>query len=476
MKNNSSIYSECNLDDWIRDELYPVVYEKADLVLTNHVLKRYFNCWRKDPAYSLIFKSYMNSNLIIRNRSTGYIIESDNKIMSFVDYIMNENKVDVLTAIKSLAELVSIELPKRYNFNAQAFQEYNEKCILIEECNKYYCNCLEIEQSEEVEDVRLYLSSKGYSKEEIKEMELGFFISKENLFNYLEQKGYEKSKLEKLIGFITPSVGKRVKRGFNITIPYRSVDSIKGFIFRAIPSYLNHNGVNTEVYFGEEYYYSNILNKPFGFFSISGSKLGKDLIVLEDELDVLYATVKEVGSIVSIGKSVLYPEQVNDAIRRGIKNITFCLSNYYKTGTEADLKLKSCVELMLKQGIKRIYIGVLIDKVVDNSKNEEQKKKKREIYGLTDCIEYAKPFYEYWLEVTLTSYISHQGDSGNFLTKRNEDRFLDDLMSIAAMIPDAIEVERFKKLIVSLDVIQQLGISEKSISLAIDKIIYLKHN
>jgi DNA primase catalytic core len=325
------------ITDWIKYELYPTLFESIDTALPEHNFKRYSGGWRS--------KTYLDSSphkdradkTVISKKAPGYILENGGEVVGLVDYVMRRDKVEFIQAVKTLADVVGLQLPKG-EFNPETYQRYKDQATLLEDCNSYFIYSLE--NSTGADDVRAYLSSRGYSDEDIKAMELGYIPDQEKLFKYLLSKGYSQSLIDEVV-----KLNKGIGSTHRLTIPYRSGGSIKGFVFRTVvkaePKYLLSTG----------------LRRGEGFFNISSLKGDKDLIVVEGYLDALISQAKGVENVVALGGAKLSQEQVRDAIKRGAKSFTLCLDNDEAGKNGID----QAIEVILGEGVNRVYIVTLPD-------------------------------------------------------------------------------------------------------------------
>ncbi|MFA7019923.1 MAG: DnaB-like helicase C-terminal domain-containing protein, partial [Sphaerochaetaceae bacterium] len=309
-----------------------------------------------------------------------------------------------------------------------------------------------LENSTGADEVKAYLSSRGYSDEDVKAMELGYIPDQDKLFKYLtETKNYNKNLVDEVV-----KLNKGIGSTHRLTIPYRSGGSVKGFKFRTVgdatPKYLNSTG----------------LDRLGGFFNLSGIKGDKDVVIVEGELDSLSATAKGVENVVATGGSSIAPEQVRDAIKRGAKSFTLCLDRDPGKEVETYKKINSAIEVILGEGVNRIYIARLPgsgdDKVDPDSLIRESG-----VDSFKQAIREALPYYEYKLQETLNKYGNIEEAQG-CLTKKDEDRLLDEVVETASQIPDATDRDRYKKLFTSLEAIQALGITEESLSITVDRL------
>jgi DNA primase len=82
------------------------------------------------------------------------ILENGGESLSLVDYVMRRDVVDFIQAVKTLADVVGLQLPKG-DFNQDSYQRYKDQATLLEDCNSYFTYCLE--NSTGADEVRAYL-------------------------------------------------------------------------------------------------------------------------------------------------------------------------------------------------------------------------------------------------------------------------------------------------------------------------------
>ena len=445
-----------NITDWIKYELYPTLFESIDTALPEHNFKRYSGGWRS--------KTYLNGSphknradkTVVTKKAPGYILEQGGETLSLVDYVMKRDGVEFIQAVKTLADVVGLQLPKG-EFNQESYQRYKDQATLLEDCNSYFIYCLE--NSTGADEVRAYLSSRGYSDEDVKAMELGYIPDQDKLFKYLLNKGYSQSLIDTSLqttreGEIKP-LSKGIGSTHRLTIPYRSGGSVKGFKFRTVgdatPKYLNSTG----------------LDRLGGFFNLSGIKGDKDVVIVEGELDSLSATARGVENVVATGGSSIASDQVKDAIRRGAKSFTLCLDTEPGKEEETAKRITSAIEVILGEGVNRVYIVTLPD-LGGGKTDPDRIIKESGVEAFREALIGALPYYEYKLQETLNKYGKIEEDRG--LQPKDIDRLLDEVVETASQIPDATDRDRYKKLFTSLEAIKELGISEESLSVTVDRL------
>ncbi len=442
-----------NITDWIKDELYPTLFESIDIALPELSFYRWSGGWRSSLKLDLTNpKTKRKDKTVVTKKAPGYILEQGGDVLSLVDYVMKRDGVEFIQAVKTLADVVGLQLPKG-EFNQESYQRYKDRATLLEDCNSYFIYCLE--NSTGADEIKAYLSSRGYSDEDVKAMELGYIPDQDKLFKYLLNKGYSQSLIDEVV-----KLNKGIGSTHRLTIPYRSGGSVKGFKFRTIgdatPKYLNSTG----------------LDRLGGFFNLSGVKGDKDVVIVEGELDSLSVTARGVENVVATGGSSIAPDQVKDAIKRGAKSFTLCFDLEPNKEEETAKRITSAIEVILGEGVNRIYIVNLPD--LGGAKTDPDSIiRESGVDSFKQAIREALPYYEYKLQETLNKYGNIEEAQG-CLTKKDEDSLLDEVVETASQIPDATDRDRYKKLFTSLEAIQALGITEESLSITVDRLTLTK--
>ena len=434
------------ITDWIKQELYPALYEHIDTALPEHSFRRFSGGWRS--------KTYLNGTphsredkTVVNKRAPGLILEQGGEFLSLIDYVMRRDGSDFIQAVEKLSRAAGLQLPAG-DFNPEDYQKYKDRATLLEDCSSYFAWCLE--NSSGAEEVRAYLSSRGYSDEDIKAMELGYIPSQEKLFTYLRERGYSQSLIDE-----TLKLHGGIGSTHRLTIPYRSGGSIKGFKFRttgdATPKYLNTTG----------------LDKSGGFFNLSPLRGDKDVVIVEGELDSLSATARGVENVVAAGGSSISSDQVRDAIKRGAKSFTLCLDTEPGKEEETAKRIASAIEVILGEGVSRVYIVTLPD-LGGGKTDPDRLIKESGVEAFREAIRGALLYYEYQLQEILRKYGEIEEERG--LYARDRESLLEEVVETAARIPEPIHRDQFKKLFTSQEAVQDLGIAEESLSITVDRL------
>ena len=436
-----------NITDWIKTELYPTLYESIDTALPEHDFKKHGKGWRSKTYLDSSSHKNRVDKTIITKQAPGYILEQGGETLSLVDYIMRRDNLEFIPAVETLAKAVGLQLPIG-DKDFTTYQRDKEQITLLESCNSYFTYCLE--NSKGADEVRAYLSSRGYSDEDVKAMELGYIPDQDKLIKYLLSKEYSQTLIDEVVK-LNIGIGSTHK----LTIPYRSGGSIKGFKFRTVgeatPKYLNSTG----------------LDRLGGFFNLLGIKGDKDLVIVEGELDSLSATARGVENIVATGGSSINSDQVKDAVKRGAKSFTICLDTEPGKEEETVKRINSALEVILGEGVNRVYI-VTLPNLGGDKTDPDRLIKESGVEAFKDAIRGALPYYEYYLQELLNKYAKIEDEIG--LQPKDIDRLLDEVIELSYKIPEPTDKDRFKKLFTSLEAIKELGITEESLSITVDRL------
>jgi len=436
------------ITEFIKYDLYPMIFEVIPSIFPEHNFKQYRGNWQS--------KTYLNGSphknrrdkTVISKKAPGLILEQGGEVLSLLDYVIKRDNIEFIDAVKLLAKNVGLELPKG-ELNSLDYKNYKDRNRLYEECNNFFNYCLKT--SANSDNVKSYLlNSRGYSLEEVEAMEVGFIPGQDKLFSYLKNKGFSEELIKENI-----KLDQRIGNTHALTIPYRSGGSIKGFKFRTIdeltPKYLNSTG----------------MDKTGGFFNLTAIKGEKDLVIVEGELDSLSATVKGVENVVATGGSSINSNQVKDAIKRGAKKFTICFDFEPGKKETTNKNINSAIEVLLKEGVNSVYI-VNFPNSGDLKVDPDSFIRAQGVEVFKTIIQEAVPFYEYRLNATLIKFSQIENTKGA-LTYKDKDNLLEEVIVTASNL-NPISKDQYLKSFISLDPIREIGITEESLEIAVDKL------
>jgi DNA primase catalytic core len=383
------------ITEWVKSELYPRLFDSIDIVFPEHNFKRYPGGWRSKTYLSGSSHSDRADKTIVRKKAPGRILEQGDKNISLVDYVMERDKVDFIQAVKTLADKINLQLPKG-DFNQEDYQKQKDQANLLEDCNSYFTFCLQT--STGAKEMRDYLSSRGYTIEEVEAMELGYIPGQDKLRKHLLSKGYSPELIDEVVKLHT-GIGSTHR----LTIPYRSGGTLKGFVVRTIvgaePKYLVSTG----------------LKRGDQFFNLREIKGDKDLIVVEGYLDTLISEAKGIDNIVGLGGAKITREQVRHAIKKGAKSFTLCLDTDIagKKGTE------EAIEIIKEEGVNRIYIVTLTD-IGGGKTDPDTLIKERGVEAFREALSNRLTYGAYLGNKLLEDYLAKANSSGEIDFKERD--------------------------------------------------------
>jgi len=433
------------ITDWIKNDLYPSLFERIDSAfrelhftrnstgwISNHYLKGSPHKSRKDKT-------------IISRKAPGFILEHGGETLSLVDYTMRRDNVEFIEAVKTLAAVAGLHLPQSQNYDSPNYQKYREQTTLLEACNGYFMYCLE--KATGAEEVRAYLSSRGYSSEDVKAMELGYIPSQEKLSSYLRDKGYSQSLIEETVK-LNSAIGDTHK----LILPFRSGGVLKGFVARALSPEQKSKYIN-----------STGLVRSETLYNIKAAKNDKDIVIVEGYLDALISDVRGIENVVALGGVNLSSEQVKDALERGAKKFTLCLDKD-TAGESGTLK---AIEVILAAGVSNIYIAMLPE-LNGVKADPDQLIKEKGAESFKAVIEDAVAYYQYILQTILHKYGKIQEKSGG-LSAKEIDNFLEEVVVTGSKL-EPIHRDLYRNSALTHEGIIELGITAESLSIKLEEL------
>ncbi len=130
------------LTEFIKYELYPALFQSIDRALPEHNFKPYSGGWRSKTYLDGSPHKQREDKTVITKKAPGCILEQGGETLSLVDYVMRRDRVEFIQAVKTLADVIGLQLPKG-EFNQESYQRYKDQATLLEDCNSYFIYCLE---------------------------------------------------------------------------------------------------------------------------------------------------------------------------------------------------------------------------------------------------------------------------------------------------------------------------------------------
>jgi DNA primase catalytic core len=432
------------LTDWAKAELYPTLFNSGyDQALPELQLERRGQRWisplNRDGSKP---KNHRQDKTIITHKSPGYIFENGERgAISLIDYVIERDGASVIEALHKLAQAAGLEVPRADEQSATSYRQQQKRQSILETAQAYFKHSLQAETGE-AQQVRDYLSKRGYSNEEALAMELGLIPSQDALYGYLASHGYQYEEAREALT-LSALIGKSHK----LTIPYRSEGALRGFVIRATqsgatPKYINSTG----------------LKKDEALFNLNAVDQYKDLVLVEGYLDALHAEAKGIKNVAALGAAKISKPAIEQALRRGAKTFTLCFD-----GDEAGQEgIEHAISHLLEYNVYKVYVVDLT--TADGTKADPDSVIQQDgIEALKAAIASAQPYYLYQLQRLLTRYGKLQDEQNGTLTAKQSDRLIDELVLQSARIPDPIQRDQYAKELYELEAIKELGITQQTL-------------
>lgn len=434
-----------DLTEWIKEELYPSLFDSIDTAFPEHNFARYSGGWRSKTNIDGSAHPDRKDKTVITKQYPGRILEHGGENISLLDYVMRRDNSQVLQAVEKLAAAAGVQIPKGNQFNPEQYREREARLSILEACRSYFAQGIE---SPGAADVLGYLTRRGYSLADIKGMDLGYIPSQQLLKAELLKQGFRQLDIDRLINF-TPGIGST----HQLTIPYTSGGVLKGFKFRTIGEHK------------PKYYNSTDLDKAGSFFNLLSIKGDKDLLIVEGEIDALHATVKGENNVVAATGSSISPEQVRDAIKKSAKSFTICFDT--EPGKEAITAESTfrAISILLSEGVTNIYVAILPD-LGGGKTDPDRLIKERGISGLIQARAEAVTYYQYWSSEIISRY------SDRHLEERDKINLLDEIVQKGIAIASPVHKDLYAKEFLQTSGMSALGISADSLKETIERLAF----
>ena len=435
-----------NLTDWINNTLYPTLFESIDSVFVEHNFTKYKSDWRSNTYLMTGERHERKDKTVITKRKPSRIYEQGGESYTLIDYVMQRDGLTAIEAIKWLASSVGLTVPSDKNFDSGAYQKQKEKVELLELCNNYFIDRLR--HNPNAKETLSYLDSRGYTTEDIEFMELGFIPSQMELHKHLRENGYSDALISEAL-HLHRDIGVENK----LSIPFRSGNSIKGFIFRTLKDLRAPENKKLQKYIN-----STGLKRGDNLFNLSSLKGDKDIIVVEGYLDALIATARGVDNVVALGGASISPSGIQDAIRKGVKSFTLCLDND-KGGTTG---IKQTIEALLREGVNKIYVVTL--EPGEAKIDPDTLIKEKGVEAFKEVLSTAIPYYLHNLNNIFIKYSEIEKAESRALSFKEIDNLLEEVVNLSTTVSEPLDRDIFKNSFLEQNFTKGLGITEESLN------------
>lgn len=245
----------------------------------------------------------------------------------WLDYLQKASGYSFQEALAYLAQQAGVELSPHIQ---ATYQAYAKKADLLEAAQKYLADELNIKLDGRPAEVYTYLQTRGYTPDDILNMDLGAYVDRQALRDELKKQGYSEQEMREA-GLLTAGFGE----DFKLTLLWRDqAGRAIGIVGRTILSGddIKKRGLN-------KYKYSFGLLKDQGMIGFSSCRGSAQVVLVEGVLDALYLNHKGF-KVVAVGGTSLSAAQLQMLEAGGVKELLLSLDmdEPGQKGTEAILK------------------------------------------------------------------------------------------------------------------------------------------
>jgi DNA primase catalytic core len=328
-----------------------------------------------------------------------------NKAGDWLAYLQEKQGLEFREALQLLAERAGVEIA---GADRERWQAYQQRASVLEAAQELFVQWL---QEPEGEPVRQYLEARGYTRQEIEDMELGAYVGgQERLRTALAKAGYDSPEIRDS-GLLTSGFGTT----HTLACLWRDqAGRATGLVCRAIEDSVE-----------PKYKYSQGLQKDQGLIGLTRHRRAKAIILVEGVLDALYGTAQGFP-VVATGGTSLSSGQIKLLQDNGTRELLLFLDGD-NPGQEATARI---IE-QLRGTLLRAYVVP----VVEDYKDLDQllRAGKREFFQ--KWLKYAKSGASW-----LAEWLVQQHD---LTTDRGRDQALDNALQAYTRLKDAIEQRDF---------------------------------
>jgi len=133
-----------NISNWIKEELYPSLYDSIDIALPEFNFKKKGKNWVSGNKLKITGEEGDSiGKVYVWETAPAFIKDFTRDTLSIVSYVMQrkESNMSFIEAVKYLADIVGLQIPKG-DFNEGDYIKQKDKNTILEDCNSYFTYCL----------------------------------------------------------------------------------------------------------------------------------------------------------------------------------------------------------------------------------------------------------------------------------------------------------------------------------------------
>src|SRR5680860_863743 len=106
-----------NITEWIKYELYPILFENIDKAFPEHNFKRFSGGWKSKTYLNGTAHSSRQDKVVVSKKRPGYILEQGGDAVGLIDYVMERDSIEFFPAVENLSKQVGLSIPENPNFD-----------------------------------------------------------------------------------------------------------------------------------------------------------------------------------------------------------------------------------------------------------------------------------------------------------------------------------------------------------------------
>lgn len=391
---------------FINNELKPRLWNHIPSIFPDMGFKLVRNKWQSNKHYDGTEGTgdKPDRSVITSTKPNGIWDNTRQEAKEIFSLYKEQNNLTTWEAVTRLCAIVGIPEPETTQEAKENYRRSEERRNALEESAKRQMEAL---YTPEGASTLEYLHSRGWTKEEIEQAELGYISVNE-----------------------AHTIGKQdgIGTDYTLSIPLRSGGRIYGFKFRTINAQTPQQG---------KYVYLTGTSKRDNLFNLTGIlQENGSIVVVEGELDALHAQVRGINGVVATGGGKLTEGLLQAATGRGIKRITLLFDKDEK-GEEF---IKDSISVAWGKRINVLVATYPDETLPDGTKihDTDEYLRAHTPDELKSLIENAKTASIYLLESLVSKAIQRNG--GKDVIKDTVERDLTRrVISLANSIPDQTE-------------------------------------
>ena len=419
-----------DLNDFLELEIYPVVYNRLDVLL---------------PEFDLQFRSkYWQSaknNLLKTDGTEGssgasvYIYENRPGILksykasapsrNIVAYLSERDGKEWIETVKYIADFAGVKLPPNtINESAEdrEFAKSKAKTRDIWQELESYFHYLLLHDAAAKSHIIYLKEERAFTDDDIDFTGFGYFPGKARIKTYLEKKGFDLKVIDIVLSAFTAD------ERYNLAIPTGDqLGRTSGFILRNIEPESK----------GDRYRYTTGFEKSKQLFNHTSTnhRAKEALILVEGQIDSKLIEAREIGRAASINGSDLSDFQADALIKAKETDliIAFDGDNAGRTATSR------AIEKLLAYPESE-YLNILIAELPEGLKDPNDIIKAQGTQGFKKIIEHANPLH-IWLNLNIIDEIA--GKNTQFLNTLQEEKYIEAVARFASLIKNQLSRGRF---------------------------------